>query len=1141
MESRALQPMQMSQNQAENWKNWIQKFRNYLVATETNKKPEEVQCAQLIYYIGDEGLQIYNSFEFTATEKNCIESLIKKFENHFVPKKNVDFERYKFFTMRQMSSETTDQFVTKLKAAAKQCEFDKLEDELVKSMLTIGIGNEKLREKLLQNSDLKLEKAVELCIISENTKVQTEIMKAGKVQVQTSAVVDVVNRPRQVQMAQHQQALPDNSHQQTRSQGNRNRRFANTGKGTVIRNCLRCGRTHGKNKCPAFKQTCNYCKKLNHFASQCTSKHNSIHVIDKCDDNDDTDINIDTIVMNKKGLVNWTVDLQINETEINFKIDTGSSVNIITDKQLKETKVSPKIKKSVANLISYTNNKIPTIGLTNLQIQYKNKKYDFEFHVVKGDHRAILGLRSSVELNLIEKINSVTRVETSTKGITQEEIIKKNHDVFCGTGKLSKPYHIELFENAVPVAHPIRKVPFAIEKQLKETLAQMMKQNIIEPAQGSADWVNPLVIVKKGDGSLRICLDPLELNKYIKREYYKLPTIDELMINLNGATHFSILDATSGFWNVPLDAESSKLCTFGTPYGRYRFLRMPYGLKSAPEVFQQRFQNIFNAEGVVIYIDDILVWGKTEEEHNRRLENVFKVARANNVKFNFKKCKFGLTEVRYVGHKFSASGISMDEKKIEAIKELPVPENKKDAQRFLGLVTYVGRFIPNLSEKTKPIRDLIKNDITFQWNTEQQCAFENIKEEIIKDITLQYFNPEAEITMSVDASQNGLGAVLMQQNKPCAYASRSMTDTQKRYAQIEKELLAICFGVQKFHQYVYGKKFRVETDHKPLITIFKKPLNACPARLQRMLLSLQKYETEVVYKPGKELIVADALSRATSPKVYHDNLELEEQVCLIAENLMITQERLDQLKNLTNEDETLQHVTKFIRGKWPKNSEGLTGEMKTYYKIRHDIIEGRDRLIYNGQKVVIPKKMRNLILEKIHTGHQGIKKCQQRANEVIYWPGMYRDIDMFISACRTCQKYTKSNQPEPLAPHQIPRTPWLKVGVDIFEHENIKYLLIVDYYSKFVEVENLRTDMTTENVINKLKKVFSTHGIPLTLISDGGPQFTSKIFKNFANDWNFDHIVVSPHYQQSNGMAERAIQTVKKIIKKSKETKQDVD
>lgn len=323
---------------------------------------------------------------------------------------------------------------------------------------------------------------------------------------------------------------------------------------------------------------------------------------------------------------------------------------------------------------------------------------------------------------------------------------------------LKQQYHIKLNENVIPVVHPLRRIPIPILNKFRETLIDLEKKNIIRKIEEPTDWVNSVVVVRKSNGSLRICLDPADLNRAIKREYFPLPTIDQIISKITGACIFSTLDANFGFWQVPLDEESSKLCAFSTPYGRYCFLRLPYGIRSAPEVFHKRFKNIFDIEGVDLYVDDIIVWGRTQEEHDKRLNKIFEIARENNITFNKEKCRFGSNEIKFLEHKITSNGFFPDENKILAIKNFPIPQNKNDVQRFLGMITYVDRFIPNLSNKNYPLRELLKKDVIFEWNEQHMRSFNELKNLLIKAPVLQFYDVNKPVIVSVDASKDGVGA-----------------------------------------------------------------------------------------------------------------------------------------------------------------------------------------------------------------------------------------------------------------------------------------------------------------------------------------------------------------------------------------------
>ena len=391
-----------------------------------------------------------------------------------------------------------------------------------------------------------------------------------------------------------------------------------------------------------------------------------------------------------------------------------------------------------------------------------------------------------------------------------------------------------------------------MKDELQAALKTMEQETVIKKVTRPTDWVSSLAYSRKKDGTLRICLDPKDLNRAIKRCHHKTPTLEEITHRFVGAKHLSKLDAKNGYWSVTLDEESSLLTTFNSPFGRYCFVRMPFGLVMSQDVFQQKMDMILEScPGTVGIADDVAVFGHTEAEHDAHLHNLMRVSREHGLVFNSKKCTIKAPHITFFGTLYDKDGAHPDPKKVEDIHKIPTPTNATELQEFLGIVAYVGPFIPNLSQSTANLRDLLKKDIDFQWSDAHQNVFEKVKAAICAETTLAYFDRDKDTVIQVDASGRGLGAVLLQEGRPIAYASKSLTDTEKRYANIERELLAVVFGAERFRTYVYGKPFVIESDHKPLEMIQLKNLTAAPPRLQRMLLRIQHYNVTIKYRPGR--------------------------------------------------------------------------------------------------------------------------------------------------------------------------------------------------------------------------------------------------------------------------------------------------
>ncbi|UYV76145.1 hypothetical protein LAZ67_13002839 [Cordylochernes scorpioides] len=489
---------------------------------------------------------------------------------------------------------------------------------------------------------------------------------------------------------------------------------------------------------------------------------------------------------------------------------------------------------------------------------------------------------------------------------------------------------------------------------------------------------------------------------------------------------------------------------------------------------------------------------------------VLEIARENGLKFDKTKTQLMQPSVRYLGHIVSTEGIRPLESKVKAILDMPRRQDKKALQRFLGMVTYLAKFLPNLSDKTANMRLLLRKNEPWVWNDLRDRDYRDLKLQLTSAPCLRHFYPKLDIEISTDASSNGLGAVLQQQGVPITYSSTALSAAQKKYSQIEKELLAVYFGCKRNHLYLYGRKFTAFTDHKPLLTIMKKPMVDLSPRLLRLVLQLQHYDFDLKYIPGKKLYTADALSRDYIANDLFTTPEIE--IYQYNQVLMVTysNNRHQDLVEATNNDPVLQEVKNYIENGWPIHKKTMNPLVKPFWDIKEELFEW-EGLLCRGVKLVIPKKRRNHILSLLHKAHRGINSTLSLARSTFYWPGMCQEVEEFVKNV----EYVKN----------IP-------GITL---KNLLYLM-KPAIIHFKKSESTKAEM----VIEKLKEVFARCGVPEIMMTDNGPPFQSTEMMEFAKEWNVTHTTSSPRFPQSNGMIERTIQTLKSTIIKCQQSKQDI-
>ena len=471
---------------------------------------------------------------------------------------------------------------------------------------------------------------------------------------------------------------------------------------------------------------------------------------------------------------------------------------------------------------------------------------------------------------------------------------------------------------------------------------------------------------------------------------------------------------------------------------------------------------------------------------------------------------------------------------------MPVPTNVTELQTFLGMCQYLAKYSARTAELSEPLRQLTCKNTPFTWDPEHDEALKALKKEISAAPTLRYYDPRQPLVLQTDACSKGLGAVLLQNGQPVYFASKALHGSQKNYVAIELEALAVSWAIEKFHYYLYGHTFTLETDQKPLVSILGCSLLEASKTMQRLLMKTVPYHFDVKYIKGSTNVIADCLSHAP---ITADSIHLPIlQINLVTQSLRCTPDKMQWLQDLTSRDDNLMLLGEVVKQGWPQMIQDLPPELIPFWTF-HEVITIADGLLLKGDRIIVPERARKEILEQIHCGHLGIQKCLQQAKATVYWPGLYDELKTLISSCTVCLKYSPANRKDSKSigaslGHEVPTTPWTKLASDIFTFDNKNYLLIIDYMSCFPVIHMLQS-MTATHVTEHMKAIFSEYGVPKSIVTDNGPCYSSEYFKEMMKDMGIHHITTSPHHHQSNGLAEGYVRIIKSFLQKAKETGDD--
>lgn len=949
--------------------------------------------------------------------------------------------------------------------------------------------------------------------------------------------------------------------------------------------CLRCGRNdHRIKQCRVARDRlkCDSCSKIGHVAKVCIfslSKRKSSQNNRSSNFNDSncenssmnyvsdslypshshsdsyfrSQINhitsVSTVALNSSHLVipdneKIYATIRVNGRLQIFETDSGSKNALISRSEFNRLNLNCRIEPPDTSLDSYTGDGIRILGKVVVSISHGREAADgMSLYIVEDGRATVLGrdwiraLKLNVlELDQVRRTNvgnfsscvhsvsvpqvgkDIAEIETRFAERFQKIVGKMPTDELKGI--------LRLRPNARPIFIKARTVPYALREKADEELDTLEREGVITQISHS-DWGAPLVIVVKPNGSLRLCVDyKIGVNPQIEDAHYPIPKIDEILNELRDSKYFCVLDLYKAYLHIPVDEETAKIQTISTHKGTYRVNRLSMGIKSAPSEFHRILNQILReVEGTVMYFDDIIIFAKEYGECKKRLISCLERLEKFNLHVNREKCKFFEQRIEYLGHVISQNQIAKSPKKIEAIAECPRPKSPEEVKGFLGLITYYSRFIPEASSVTYPLRQLLQKERRFFWSTQCEAAFQKLKNEIASDRVLMPFNPALPVTLACDASPIGIGAVLSHKvdgmERPVAFASRSLTQAEQNYSQLDREALAIYWALHKFYEYVFARKFTLITDNRPLYHIFNENSKLpamTSARLLRYAAFLTAFEYTVKHRKSEENANADFLSRAPLKRNDEESDSAESDAVYIetVNQISSTAVNFRILAKETQEDTELKKLKEELL-----NGKNVNPE----YSLQNGVI-------FRGSRVVIPKKLQKEVLQELHHTHLGVTKMKALARRYCQWPGIDRDIESLVKACCECAS-VKGNPPKAELHHwEPPKQNFQRIHMDYAgPMDGYYFLIVVDAKSKWPEVRCIKSAPSSASTIRLLYDIFVSHGFPEVLVSDNATIFKSEEFTTFCAANGIKQKFIAPGHPATNGLAERYVQILKNKLK----------
>ncbi|XP_050515486.1 uncharacterized protein K02A2.6-like [Diabrotica virgifera virgifera] len=984
------------------------------------------------------------------------------------------------------------------------------------------VQSKRIQARLLETKGLDLDRAVEIAASMETSEKDSNQFSHNNNYNQAS--INVLNaKAKSSHKNTNTSKFNDNNTVNNHSSSPNN---TSTMSNNPNRACYRCGDTsHLADKCNKKHLICNFCKNVGHIQKVCLkAQQNSHRQVNSVNSAQEV---LEVNAGNCKD--KFFINLKVNGKILNFEIDSGAAVTIINKNIFEKYFPALQLQKSDVKLTTYCKNNLNVLGLVSVEVEHQELKHTLKLYVVDGDGYSLVGREwiHALEINL-HQVNTILHenFEIATLLDKYKHLFEKSVGEIKGLEAeiYLKPGTKAKFCKARPVA-------FALRPKVEAELESLVNQGVLKKVAFS-DWATPIVPVVKQNGDIRICGDfKITLNPCIEVDEYPLPTPDDLLSQLAGGDKYTKIDITKAYLHLPIKDEMKHLLTLNTHKGLFQPNRLMFGIASAPAKWQRLMEQMLQGiDGISIFQDDIRITAPNNTLHLQRLEQVLKKLSEHNLHINLDKSEFFKDEIDYCGYKMSKTGVSTSADKVTAIANAPIPTNRTQVWSFCGLINYYRRFLKDTSTILQPLNNLLKKNVNFKWSNTCQTAFDKAKKLICSRNVLCHYDPNLPLVLATDASPYGVGAVLSHifpdgTERPLQFASQTLTTTQQRYSQIDKEAYSIIFGVKKFYNYLCARKFTLLTDHKPLVQIFA-PDKSLPVlsatRMQHYAIFLQGLNYDIRYKNTDSHLNADALSRL--PIKSEQNFTHDEPDIFEINQIETLPTNIRDLAFHTKNDHTLKKLLVGLKTGKPVDKRFSFNINQAEFSLQSDVI-------MRGQRVVIPTKLRNKILTELHTAHFGIVRMKSLARSYCWWPHIDQDIESLCKNCLECNKHKNNPIKDNSHIWEPPKFCFERVHADYAGPFNGGYyFILVDSFSKWPEI-HFTKNTTTKTTIEICRKIFTTFGIPKVFVTDNGRQFDSHEFRTFMKDNGITQKFTAPYHPATNGQGERYVQILKKCLR----------